>query len=326
MKNPEQGITMEHKSFNRIKFYQWMLILRRFEERAKAIYRTGMLQGALHLYIGEEAVAVGVCSVLRDDDYISSTHRSHGHYLAKTHDVNGAMAELLGRATGCSRGHGGSMHMFNRGKGFLGSNGIVGGGIPLAMGAAFAKKFHGETSIGAAFFGDGAANQGVLHETLNMCSVLRLPYLAVCENNGVGATTLTEHVTADADRGKLAAAYNIPAKTVDGNDVEAVAAAAQEAVAHIRSGKGPYLLDLRTYRMEPHCGIIKDTRDKTIHRKWCEEKDPLLVLARRYPEIFTEEHLRQCEATAQETVETAVEQAMNAPFPDVEVFRKEFGV
>lgn len=221
MKNPEQGITMEHKSFNRIEFYQWMLILRRFEERAKAIYRTGMLQGALHLYIGEEAVAVGVCSVLRDDDYIFSTHRSHGHYLAKTHDVNGAMAELLGRATGCSRGHGGSMHMFNRGKGFLGSNGIVGGGIPLAMGAAFAKKFHGETSIGAAFFGDGAANQGVLHETLNMCSVLRLPYLAVCENNGVGATTLTEHVTADADRGKLAAAYNIPAKTVDGNDVEA---------------------------------------------------------------------------------------------------------
>ena len=144
MKNPEQGITMEHKSFNRIEFYQWMLILRRFEERAKAIYRTGMLQGALHLYIGEEAVAVGVCSVLRDDDYIFSTHRSHGHYLAKTHDVNGAMAELLGRATGCSRGHGGSMHMFNRGKGFLGSNGIVGGGFRWQWVRHLQKNFMGK--------------------------------------------------------------------------------------------------------------------------------------------------------------------------------------
>ena len=129
------------------------------------------------------------------------------------------------------------------------------------MGAAFANIFHGDTSIGAAFFGDGAANQGVLHETLNMCSVLRLPYLAVCENNGVGATTLTEHVTADADRGKLAAAYNIPAKTVDGNDVEAVAAAAQEAVARVGSGKGHALMAQRSYGMQPLCGCMKDGRD-----------------------------------------------------------------
>lgn len=307
-------------------WYRQMLTLRRFEVRAKELYRSGAVKGALHLYIGEEAVAVGVCSALRDDDCVFSTHRSHGHYLAKTGDVKGAMAELLGRATGCSRGHGGSMHMFHCAKGFLGSNGIVGGGIPLAMGAAFAKKYRGEDGAGVTFFGDGAANQGVLHETLNLSKVYRLPLLAVCENNGVGATTLTETVTANIDRARLAAAYDIPAETVDGNDVEAVAAAARRAIAAIRSGAGPQLLDLRTYRMEPHCGIIKDNRDKQIHRQWLEERDPLGVLAARHPRIFSEKVLREIADQVNLVIETAIAEAMAAPYPDVALFRQEFGV
>lgn len=306
--------------------YYWMFILRKFEQRAKDLYRQGIVKGALHLYIGEEAVAVGVCSALRDDDFIFSTHRSHGHYLAKTHDPEGAMAELLGRASGCSRGHGGSMHMFNRAKGFMGSNGIVGGGIPLAMGAAFARKYEGKDSIAAAFFGDGAANQGILHETLNMCAVGRYPFLAVCENNGVAATTLTETVTADTDRRKLAAAYGIPSEAADGNDAEAVAAAAARAVAFIRSGKGPFLLDLKTYRMEPHCGIIKDTRDRKLHCDWTENRDPLKTLVRKHPDIFRPCVIAGLEAEAGARIEKVIEAALAAPMPDVELFRRNFGV
>ena len=306
--------------------YSWMLTIRHFEKRAKELYRASLVKGALHLYIGEEAIAVGVCSALRDDDCIFSTHRSHGHYVAKTHDVDGAMAELLGRATGCSRGHGGSMHMFNRAKGFLGSNGIVGGGIPLAMGAAFAQKYRGTDGIGATFFGDGAANQGVLHETLNMAALLKLPLLAVCENNGVAATTLTARSTADQDRCKLAAAYGIAAETVDGNDLEAVCDAAARAVKAIRKTGEPRLLDLRSYRMEPHCGIIKDNRDPEIHHRQITEFDPLLVTAKKHPDIFTAAELEKLQKLAEERVESAITKALAAPAPDAEEFKKNFGV
>ncbi|MBQ9803443.1 MAG: thiamine pyrophosphate-dependent dehydrogenase E1 component subunit alpha [Lentisphaeria bacterium] len=306
--------------------YSWMLTIRHFERRAKELYRASLVKGALHLYIGEEAIAVGVCSALRDDDCIFSTHRSHGHYLAKTHDVDGAMAELLGRATGCSRGHGGSMHMFNRNKGFLGSNGIVGGGIPLAMGAAFAAKYRHTDAIGATFFGDGAANQGVLHETLNMCALLKLPLLAICENNGVAATTLTTRSTAEQDRCKLAAAYGIAAETVDGNDLEAVCDAAARAVKAIRKTGSPRLLDLRSYRMEPHCGIIKDNRDPEIHHRQVTEFDPLLITARRHPDIFTEKELAKLQSLAESRVESAITKALAAPMPDPELFKQNFGV
>lgn len=307
-------------------FYQWMLTIRKFERRAKELYRAGEVKGALHLYIGQEAIAVGVCSVLRDTDCIFSTHRSHGHYLAKTHDINGAMSELLGRASGCSRGHGGSMHMFNRDKGFLGSNGIVGGGISLALGAAFAQHYRGTDGVGVTFFGDGAANQGVLHETLNLAALLKLPFLAVCENNGVAATTLTNRSTSEQDRTKLAAAYGIEAETADGNDVEAVAACAERAVNAIRKGKGPRLLDLRTYRMEPHCGIIQDNRDPVKHQKQLTEFDPLLITAQRHPEIFTPENIAKIESGVIARIEDAVNQGLNSPYPDPEVFKKNFGV
>ena len=313
-------------SLNLTEAYYWMFLIRALEWKAKSLYRQGEIQGALHLSVGQEAVPVGVCSALRDDDCIFSTHRSHGHYVAKTHDPEGAMAELLGRATGCSKGCGGSMHMFNRAKGFLSSNGIVGGGIPMALGAAFAMQYLGTDALGCTFFGDGAANQGVLHETLNLAAKKRYPFLAVCENNGVAATTLTPDSTADMDRTNLAAAYGIPAEIVDGNDVEAVAAAAERAVASIRSGNGPYLLDVRTYRVEPHCGIITDLRDPEVKRQWVEEKDALKRLLQRHPDIFTTEAVQRIEAEATARLDRAVETALAAPAPDLAQFRQTFGV
>ena len=307
-------------------FWKWMRIIRYFESSAKELYRAGGIKGALHLSIGQEAVPVGVCAALRDDDKVLSTHRSHGHYIGKTHDVDGAYAELLGKATGCSRGFGGSMHMFNHAKGFLGSNGIVGAGIPLALGAAFAQKYLKTDGIGATFFGDGAANQGTLHETLNLAALKKLPFLAICENNTVAATTLTNNSTANQDRTLLAAAYSIPAITADGNDVTAVYAAAAAAVKHIRAGKGPFLLDLRTYRVEPHCGIIRDTRDKSIRDYYVNEHDPLKMLEAKYPKIFTAAKLAELDAECRSIVDAAQQKALEAPMPDLEQFKRDFGV
>ena len=307
-------------------FWKWMKIIRVFEESAKELYRAGLLPGALHLSIGQEAVPVGVAAALRDSDMVLSTHRSHGHYIGKTHDVDGAFAELLGRACGCSRGCGGSMHMFNRAKGFLGSNGIVGAGIPLALGAAFAQKYRGTDGIGTAFFGDGAANQGVFHETMNLAALKHLPFLAICENNGVAATTLTERSTAAQDRARFAAAYGIVGEIADGNDVEAVCAAARRAVAAIRRTGEPRLLDLRTYRTEPHCGIIRDTRDKKIREYYRTEHDPLHLLERNHPEILTGPVLVQLERECCALVAAARERALTAPEPDAARFQAEFEV
>ena len=306
--------------------YYWMVMIRLFERKAKSLYRQGELEGALHLSIGQEAVSVGVCSALRDDDCVLSTHRSHGHYLGKTHDVEGAIAEMLGRATGCCLGCGGSMHLFNRKKGFLGSNGIVGGGIPIALGAAFAHVYNGTDGIGCTFFGDGAANQGTLHETLNLAALKKWRFLAVCENNGVAATTLTPDSTADMDRGKLAAAYGIPSEKVDGNNVEEVAEAASRAVAHVREGKGPFLLDIRTYRIEPHCGIIMDNRDPDVARMWAEERDALRGVVSRHPDVLTADVVSTIESEAEARLDRAIESALAAPRPELDKFRKTFGV
>ncbi len=306
--------------------YRWMLAIRRLEQKLKDLYIDHKINGALHLSIGQEAVPVGVCSALSDGDKIFSTHRSHGHYIAKTHDIEGAVAELLGRADGCSKGYGGSMHLFNYDKGFLGGNGIVGGGISLALGAAFSAFYQNNGQIGAAFFGDGAANQGILHETLNLASLLQVPFLAICENNGVAATTPVEKSTAEIDRGKLAKAYKISSLTADGSDVEAVCAAAKKAVAHLRGGKGPFLLDIRTCRWEPHCGIIKDTRDPQYLDFWRANRDPLQILSERYPEIFTSEKVAALDQEISTRLENAVTASLAAPGPDLNEFKRNFGV
>jgi TPP-dependent pyruvate/acetoin dehydrogenase alpha subunit len=307
--------------------YRRMLLIRRFEERVKLLYKAGEITGAIHLYIGQEAIATGVCSGLKESDYVFSSHRGHGHYLAKTLDTPGAMAELMGRRTGCSRGCGGSMHMFNPPKGFMGGNGIVGGGIPLALGAAFAARYKKTDSASVAFFGDGASNQGTFHESLNLASLKRLPFIAVCENNRYAATTPVAFSTPDEDMTKRAAAYGIPALTVDGNDVEDVIEAFTTALVHVRSGKGPFLLDCKTYRIEPHCGIIADLRPEKEREEWqTAKKDPLNLIIARYPEIFGQGMLDLLEKEINDEIENAVIFSRQSSFPEVNDFIEEFRI
>ena len=208
-------ITKEKK----LQMLKRMVTIRRFEERVKQLYRAGEITGAIHLYIGEEAVAVGTCENLRDDDYVTSTHRSHGHTLAKGLDLKKTMAEMMGREGGLSRGRGGSMHMFDIKKGFLGGNGIVGGGIAIALGAAFAAKYEETDRVAVCFFSEGGSNQGVLSECFNMTALWKLPVIYLCENNRYAATTPVERSTCTEDIAPRAAAYGLPWRIADGNDV-----------------------------------------------------------------------------------------------------------
>ena len=231
--------------------YETMLLIRRVEERLRDDSAAGRLPGAVHLYIGEEAVAAGVCAHLRDSDYATSTHRGHGHFLAKGGDAAAMMAEIWAKREGICQGMGGSMHVADLSKGILGANGIVGAGLPIAAGAAFGAQLAGRGAVSVAFFGDGAANQGVLMETLNIAALWRLPLVFVCENNGFSEFTPAAQVTAGviADRAR---AFSVPAREVDGNDVTEVWQAAGEAVARAREGGGPSFVEARTYRIQGH--------------------------------------------------------------------------
>lgn len=239
-----------------LRLYETMALIRRVEERLRDDSAAGKLPGAVHLYIGEEAVAAGVCAHLRDSDYATSTHRGHGHFLAKGGDVRAMMAEIWAKREGICQGMGGSMHVADLAKGILGANGIVGAGLSIAAGAAFGAKLdgagqQGQGTVSVAFFGDGASNQGVLMETLNLASLWRLPLIFVCENNGFSEFTPAGQVTAGriADRAR---AFAIPAEEVDGNDVTEVWRAAGEAVARAREGDGPSFIEARTYRIQGH--------------------------------------------------------------------------
>jgi pyruvate dehydrogenase E1 component alpha subunit len=231
--------------------YRTVRLIRRFEQRAIELVRTGEIVGGIHPYLGEEAVAAGVCAALRPGDLITSTHRGHGHVLAKGADPARMMAELAGRATGLNQGRGGSMHAADFGVGILGANAIVGAAAPIAAGAAWAAVRAGADRVVATFFGDGAVNQGVLLETLNLAALWRLPVVFVCEDNGFATTTRTEEAVAGTIAGR-AAAFGIPAAEVDGMDAEAVLAAAGAAVAAARAGLGPSLLVCATYRFDAH--------------------------------------------------------------------------
>ena len=233
--------------------YYRMRRIRRFEETAQELYRRGTVVGLLHLYIGEEAVATGACLALREDDYITSTHRGHGHVLAKGGDANRLMAELCGRATGYCHGVGGSMHAADLSLGILGANGIVGGGFGIATGAALSAKKRRSGQVTICFFGDGAANQGIFMEVLNMAGLWQLPVVYVCENNGFGEYTRTEEATVTSQPiGARAAAFGLPTSQVDGNDVIAVYEAVKEAVDRARAGGGPAFIEARTYRLGGH--------------------------------------------------------------------------
>jgi len=259
-------------------FLRLMVASRAFEETATERYfasaKAGQFMGALHTCHGQEAIAVGVCQALRPDDYVISTHRGHGHCLAKGADPGRMLAELSGRVDGYSRGYGGSMHIFAPELGLLGGNGIVGGGLPLAIGAAFTAQYNETGQVAVCFFGDGASKQGTFHESFNLAALWSLPCVFVCENNCYAATTPSTDTCPLVDFAEMAHGYGCPGVTCDGNEVLAVHEAAQAAVAHARSGRGPYLLEAKTYRMKPHCMVIRETREQCELDQWS-EKDPI---------------------------------------------------
>ncbi|HSB73029.1 MAG TPA: thiamine pyrophosphate-dependent dehydrogenase E1 component subunit alpha [Candidatus Methylomirabilis sp.] len=235
-----------------LEMYRTMLRIRLFEERVDELVLTGQIHGTTHLYVGMEAVATGVCSALQPEDYITSTHRGHGHCIAKGADLGRMMAELLGKETGYCKGKGGSMHIADLEQGNLGATGIVGSGIPIATGAALALQMRKERRVVACFFGDGAANQGVFHESLNLAAIWKLPTIYVCENNQYAMSGPSREMFAVPKIADRAAAYGIPGVTVDGNDVLAVHRAAQDSAARARRGDGPTLLTCETYRWKGH--------------------------------------------------------------------------
>jgi pyruvate dehydrogenase E1 component alpha subunit len=295
-----------------------MLTIRRFEERASDDYAAGKIYGVVHCYIGEEAVAVGVCSALKQTDRIISTHRGHGHCIAKGADLNRMMAELYGRQTGYCKGKGGSMHIADFEIGMLGANGIVAGGISIITGAGLAAKMEGKGGVAVSFFGDGASNAGPFHECLNIAATWKLPMVYVCENNMWAANTAAAMTHALPDVASRAAGYGIPGTVVDGNDVFAVYQAANAAVERARAGEGPSLIECKTYRWRSHTERRgqPDTRDPAEIEGW-KGKDPIALIERRMREQGELDDLRlqRMEGDIMATLEAAVAFAEASPFP-----------
>lgn len=310
--------------------------IRHFEERLTGLYQyesflhksdvagdmydfasTGLIAGAVHLYIGQEAVAVGVCATLNQDDYVTSSHRGHGHAIAKGAALKPMMAELMGRKTGYSKGCGGSMHIFSKELGFLGSNGIVGAQMPLATGAAFSAKFRGTRQVAVAFFGEGASNEGTFHECLNMASLWDLPVIFLCENNLYAATTPAVIALATPDVAPRAAGYGIPGKIVDGQDVMAVHAAASAAVARARAGDGPTLIECKTYRFTGHAGAGQGPHNNPEELKQWLQRDPITLFEKKLRDdgVMTAGQQQALKQQVLAEVEEAVAFAKKSPFP-----------
>jgi pyruvate dehydrogenase E1 component alpha subunit len=298
--------------------YERMVLIRTFEEAARARYLEQELIGALHLYAGEEAIAIGVCAHLTERDYITSTHRGHGHAIAKGVDVDSMVAELLGRATGVCKGKGGSMHIADLDQGMLGANGIVGGGFPLACGAALTAKIRATGGVAVCFFGDGAANQGTFHESLNLAAIWKLPVVFVCENNGFGEYTPVAYHASVTDLATRARAYDIPGVVVDGCDLIAVYVAAGEAIARARRGEGPTLIEAKTYRAYGHtAGDRQPYRTAEEIAATHAARDPLPPI-REYlleRQVADEEALEAIHAGAARRIAEAWRQGLAAPFP-----------
>jgi pyruvate dehydrogenase E1 component alpha subunit len=295
-----------------------MWTIRRFEEAVDDLFARGLMHGTMHLSIGQEASATGACLALRTDDAITSTHRGHGHCIAKGADLTRMMAELLAKETGYCRGRGGSMHIADTATGNLGANGIVAGGIPIAAGAALAFKMRGEDRVVACFFGDGAANEGAFHEAVNLAAIWKLPVVFICENNKYGMSFSTEKSFAIENISERAAGYGIPGVTVDGNDLDAVHGAVSAAVARARAGEGPTLVENLTYRWKGH-----SKSDKNLYRtreeiaEW-REQDPILRFETQVKEsgLLSEEEVQAVRTQAMEDMREAVRQANAAPDAD----------
>jgi acetoin:2,6-dichlorophenolindophenol oxidoreductase subunit alpha len=297
-----------------------MLTIRHFDERALALYRAGEMRGTTHPYIGMEAVGVGVMLVLRPDDWVTSTHRGHGHTIAKGGDVKKMMAELLGRATGYCGGKGGSMHIADMDKHMLGANGVVGGGMGLATGAALTAKLQNTGSVAVCFFGDGALNQGVLHEVSNLAAIWTLPVVFVCENNQYAMSARADWSVAGGDPVGRARAYGIPGASVDGMDFFAVYDAARDLVERARRGEGPSYLVCHTYRYHGHhAGDPLNYRQKEEVEQW-RSRDPIERLERALVErgVMQPEEIAALERRVESQIEEAVEFAKASPEPTVD--------
>ena len=295
-----------------------MWTIRAFEEKVSELYAAAQLAGLLHLGIGQEATAVGVCSVLRGDDYLYTGHRAHGPFIAKGADLGRLMAELAGRETGYCRGKGGSMHLVALEKGCLGATGIVGGALPLALGAALAARERGKDQVVAVFFGDGAANVGAFHESLNLASLWKLPVIFVCENNGYAEFTPSSAHTVVEKVVDHASLYKIPGVTIDGNDAMEVRMSAIRAVEQARAGSGPAFLECLTYRLRGHYeGDPSKYRELSEVAEW-KAKDPIARFVKRVTTEFkiSQKEVEEVEREARRRAEEAVQFTLASPWPD----------
>lgn len=301
-----------------LKLYEEMVRIRLFELKAKECFTKGMLAGNIHLCIGQEATAVGACYALEKRDFITSTHRGHGHCIARGAKTDRTMAEIFGKATGYCKGKGGSMHIVDVNLGILGANGIVGAGIPIATGSALASKIYGTDEVTLCFFGESAANTGGFHESINMAAAWKLPVVYLIENNGYGVSVDINTVTNTPNLSVRALAYDIPGKTVDGNNVLAVYEAVKEAVDYARAGNGPSIIECKTFRNEGHyCGDPASYRPKEYLEE-AYEKDAI----KRFRDFLlennaTEEELAAIDEAMKKEIEEAYEFAVNSPYPDM---------
>lgn len=302
-------------------FYEKMFTIRRFEEEVFEFYKKGMMAGLAHLYLGQEAVATGVCAALEENDYVGSHHRGHGHLIARNADLNKMMAEILGKKTGYSGGKGGSMHIMALDKGILGANGIVGGEIPIATGAAYKSLYKKSGEVTVSFMGDSATNEGTFHESLNMAAAWKLPCVYVIENNLYGISTDIRDVTNTPDLSVRALAYDIPGLTVDGMDVTAVYEAAKEAIDRARRGEGPTLLEFKTYRWQGHHvgdpATYRSRKSKTEKQDWMDRcpidcfKDEAIKEKK-----MTKADFDKIEKNIEGRVKEAVKFAADSEYPD----------
>jgi TPP-dependent pyruvate/acetoin dehydrogenase alpha subunit len=312
----------------KIEAFKRMCAIRQFEELGKRLYNqnrlAGNFLGAFHSYIGEEAIAVGVSLALRKDDYVLSTHRGHGHVIAKGGELNRIVAELHGKEAGYSRGRGGSMHIYVPELAFLGGNGIVGGGIPLAIGVGYAMQYLGRDNVAVCFFGDGAASQGTFHESLNMAALWKLPVIFVCENNCYAVTTPVADTICVKDVACRAQGYGIYGKALDGNDVEIIYQETVQAVNRARKGGGPSLLECKTFRVDSHCQMLPEMRPEAEINEWL-AKDPLAAFEAKLVSegALSKVAVEQIKAEIGKTLDEAEKFGETSPYPDAESFRQE---
>jgi TPP-dependent pyruvate/acetoin dehydrogenase alpha subunit len=313
----QEGASTELTSEHLRQMFRLMWRIRLFEEKVFELFRSGMIRGTAHLYVGSEAVAVGACTALRPTDYVTSTHRGHGHSLAKGLEAGRVMAEILGRTTGYCKGKGGSMHVASAAHGMLGADGIVGGGTPIAVGAALGCRIQGRDSVVVSFFGDGGANQGVLFESMNLASILKLPVIFVCENNLWALSTPTREILSVQDVAVRGAGFNMPGIIVDGQDVLAVHEAVRLAAERGRAGGGPTLLECKTYRYFSHSAFAtREVRSPAEIEYW-KGRDPITILGDALVRkgLATALDLADLKTEEQRLVLDAVNYALTSPVP-----------